>query len=162
VSGRGVLPDPDYIEKVINWPLPTNVTQVRGIVALGSYFRRHVQGFSKLVKPLIRLTEKNCPLEWTPKCGEAFRALKKALTGAEVMSYSREGGQFILDTDAYFQRSTSLFSLKKDRAHSLGQERSLQLFEEEARSRRVVDEESYVLEGQTEFLMVEGHKAICC
>jgi hypothetical protein len=46
----------------------------------------------------------------------------------------------MLEFDKNFQRSTSPFSLKKDRARSLGQERSLQLFEEEARNRRVVDE----------------------
>jgi hypothetical protein len=57
---------------------------------------------------------------------------------------------------ANIQRSTSPFCLKEDRARSLGHKRSLELFEEEARKRQVVDEESYVLAGLTEFLSRGG------
>ena len=100
VSDKGIQPNPVNIEKVMTWPTPTNVSQVRGIVALGSYYRRFVKDFSKLVKPLIQLTEKNKPFEWNKECDHSFLALKSHLTSPPIMSFPRDGGNFILDTDA--------------------------------------------------------------
>ena len=51
VSKDGILPNPRNIQKLVDWPRPINVTQVRGIVGLGSYYRRFVKNFSKLVHP---------------------------------------------------------------------------------------------------------------
>lgn len=53
VSNKVIQPDPVNSEKVMTWPTPTNVTQVKGTVAFGSYYRRFVKDFAKLVKPLI-------------------------------------------------------------------------------------------------------------
>ena len=100
VSDKGLQPDPQNIEKVVNWPTPITVSQVRGIVALGSYYRRFIQGYSKLVKPLVQLTEKGRQFEWTENCNMAFQKLKEALTSAQIMSFPIDGGKFILDTDA--------------------------------------------------------------
>ena len=100
VSEEGILPNPRNIEKLLNWPRPVNTTQVRGIIGLGSYYRRFVQDFSKLVHPLTELTKKDKPFKWTDKCEEAFQRLKEVLTGAEVMGYPKNDCQFVLDTDA--------------------------------------------------------------
>ena len=100
VSEEGILPNPKNIEKLLNWPRPVNTTQVRGIIGLGSYYRRFVKDFSKLVHPLTELTKKDKPFKWTDKCEEAFQKLKEILTGAEVMGYPKNDCPFVLDTDA--------------------------------------------------------------
>ncbi|MCG8432198.1 MAG: RNA-directed DNA polymerase, partial [Candidatus Omnitrophica bacterium] len=100
VSADGLLPDPDNVEKLVKWPVPKTVTEVRGILGLGSYYRRSIRDYSKKLEPLIELTKKDKPFEWTSRCQEAFDALKEELTGPEVMAYPNETGTFILDTDA--------------------------------------------------------------
>ena len=100
LSERGVLPNPDNVKKLQDWPAPHNVKQVRSFLGLGNYYRRFVKEYSKMVKPLTDLTKKDVKFEWTEKCGEAFEALKQALLGPDVMAYPKDEGSFILDTDA--------------------------------------------------------------
>ena len=58
VSKDGVRPNPDNVEKLKLMPTPQNVTEVRQVLGLASYYRRFVQNFSKIAKPLIELTKK--------------------------------------------------------------------------------------------------------
>lgn len=52
ISAEGVLPNPDNLATVKAWPIPKNVTQVRQILGLGSYYRHFFYGYSDLVRPL--------------------------------------------------------------------------------------------------------------
>jgi len=100
VSGTGVRPNPENIAKVAAWEVPKNVTEVRQFLGLCSYYRRFVQGFSIVAKPLTSLTSKDSALVWTPECQQAFDHLKEALVGNTIMGYPQGEGDFILDTDA--------------------------------------------------------------
>ena len=100
VSKEGVKPSPNNIAKVIQWKEPETVTEVRQFLGLCSYYRRFVKGFSSIARPLTELTKKDVELVWNTSCQEAFDKLKGHLTGAEVMSYPTESGEYILDTDA--------------------------------------------------------------
>ena len=100
ISADGVLPNPDNLAKVRAWPIPKNVTHVRQILGLGSYYRRFLQGYSDLVRPLTQLTHKSSPFVWSAECQEAFETLKNRLTSAEIMAYPLNDGLLILDTDA--------------------------------------------------------------
>jgi len=100
VSRQGVLPNPDNVLKLVNWPIPRNVTHVRGIIGLGSYYRRFIKDFSSLMKPLIDLTKASTPFHWTDDCQKVLDTLKLKLTSPPIMAYPLEHGQFILDTDA--------------------------------------------------------------
>lgn len=101
VSGEGISPNPVNIAKIMEWPAPTNVKQVRQFVAMGSYYRRFVQDFAKMARPMLDLTKKGKKFIWDEKCEESFQNLKKALVSPDVMGYPlHEGGDFILDVDA--------------------------------------------------------------
>ena len=100
ISAEGVLPNPDNLAKIKQWPVPTTPTHVRQILGLGSYYRRFVKGYSDLVRPLTLLTHKNAPFVWTQECQESFEALKEKLVSSEIMAYPQDIGLFILDTDA--------------------------------------------------------------
>ena len=100
ISGDGVLPSPANVEKLVNWPRPATVTEVRGFVGLGSYYRRFVKNFTKMVKALVNLTRMDVKFEWTAECEQAFQELKKTLIGPDIMAYPRSDCPFILDTDA--------------------------------------------------------------
>ena len=87
ITREGILPDPDNLAKIANWPVPWNVREVRGIIGLGNYYRRFVKDYSKRVQPLVSLTKKNTPFKWTQECQEAFEDLKRALLGPDIMSF---------------------------------------------------------------------------
>ena len=56
ISGEAIPVDPNKVEAVMKWERPTNVTDVRSFLGLADYYRRFVEGFSRLVMPLTHLT----------------------------------------------------------------------------------------------------------
>ncbi|XP_061344588.1 uncharacterized mitochondrial protein AtMg00860-like [Gastrolobium bilobum] len=61
ISAKGVALDPNKIEAVLDWERPKTVTEARIFLGLAGYYRRFIEGFSKMVLPLIRLTQKETP-----------------------------------------------------------------------------------------------------
>ena len=100
ISDKGVSPDPDNIVKLVNWPAPRNVTEVRSFVGFATYYRRFVRNFANIAHPLTELTKKTMPFRWSEKCQDAFEILKKILIGPEIMAYPCQDGLYVLDTDA--------------------------------------------------------------
>ena len=58
ISRDGITVDPSKIEAIVNWDVPTNVSVVRNFLGLAGYYRRFVEGFSRISTPLTRLTRK--------------------------------------------------------------------------------------------------------
>ena len=85
ISGGKVSPDPKKTQAVADWPTPTNVAQLRSFVGLATWFRKFIQGFSRLTLPLTALTKQNAPWVWTAECQAAFDAIKQALVSAPVL-----------------------------------------------------------------------------
>ena len=101
VSSKGIECDPEKIATIKDWPTLRTVTQVRSFLGLASYYRKFIENFSETAHPLINLTRKGAKFHWTDQCQQAFEALKECLVTAPVLTYPmREGGDFILDTDA--------------------------------------------------------------
>jgi len=102
VSARGIEPDPAKTERIVNYPMPTDVTEVRRFLGLASYYRRFVPKFASVAAPIHALTKKNVPIQWTDECESSFNQLKSALSTSPVLVYPKFGpGQsFILETDA--------------------------------------------------------------
>ena len=69
-----------------NWEQPTTVTEVRSFLGLAGYYRRFIEGFSKIARPLHCLTRKGVKFEWTDMCEGSFQKLKEKLTSAPVLT----------------------------------------------------------------------------
>jgi hypothetical protein len=80
VNSSGILPDPSKIEAISTWPSPTSLKELRSFLGTRSYYRKFIQDFSKIARPLHHLTEKNTLYRWTSDCQEAFDCLKRTLT----------------------------------------------------------------------------------
>ena len=52
---EGISVDPKNIEAIMNWPTPRNVTDVRSFMGLTGYYRRFIEGFSKVAHPITSL-----------------------------------------------------------------------------------------------------------
>ena len=94
VSKQGVVVDPAKIEAVMKWEPPKNVTDVCSFLGLAGYYRRFVEGFSKLAMPMTRLTKKGEKFLWTPKCELVFHTLKEKLTTALVLIIPNSGEEY--------------------------------------------------------------------
>ena len=80
ISGKGIETDPKKVKTVKEWPTPKCVKDVQRFVGLCNYYRRFIENFAFISKPLHNLTKKNVKFLWTKDCENAFQELKKRLT----------------------------------------------------------------------------------
>lgn len=99
-SENGIRTDPAKVEAVRDWPVPRSVKEVRSFLGLAAYYKRFIEGFSQICKPLYQLCEKNRRFKWSVQCQEAFNIIKDRLSSAPVLAYPAIGKDYILDTDA--------------------------------------------------------------
>ncbi|KAK1627803.1 hypothetical protein QYE76_002118 [Lolium multiflorum] len=81
----GIAVDPAKIKTVTEWKAPTTQTEVRAFLGLAGYYRRFVEGFSSIARPMTQLLKKDKKFEWTAKCEESFQQLKSRLTTAPIL-----------------------------------------------------------------------------
>jgi hypothetical protein len=72
ISGEEVAVDPKKVKAVVEWTRPTTVFEIRSFLGLAGYYQRFIEGFSKLLRPLIALTRKNARFVWTDECEQCF------------------------------------------------------------------------------------------
>ncbi|GJT68509.1 putative reverse transcriptase domain-containing protein [Tanacetum coccineum] len=87
VSAEGITMDPAKVEAITKWPRPTSVTEVRSFLGLAGYYRRFVEGFSRLALPLTKLMRKGEKFVWNEEREKSFEELKQRLVSL-AFSYS--------------------------------------------------------------------------
>jgi len=100
ISKDGVATDPTKVQDILNWPTPQSVRDVRGFLGLAGYYRKFVQNFGLLSKPLTNLLKKGELFVWTSIHDEAFLLLKKALSSTPVLALPDFTKTFVIETDA--------------------------------------------------------------
>ena len=100
ISKGGIAVDPSKVKDVLNWETPKNVGDIRSFLGLAGYYRRFVEGFSKISRPLTKLLEKNAVFKWTEECESAFEELKRTLTTAPVLVMPDMQKEFAVYCDA--------------------------------------------------------------
>ena len=73
ISGEGIAVDPTKVESVTNWQSPTSVKEIRSFLGLAGYYRRFIENFSKIVKPMTELLKKDTKFIWTEDCEASFQ-----------------------------------------------------------------------------------------
>ena len=85
MSAGGIAVDPAKVKDVEEWQAPTTQTQVRAFLGLAGYYRKFVEGFSSIARPMTQLLKKDKKFEWTDKCEASFQELKRRLISAPIL-----------------------------------------------------------------------------
>ncbi|GKC82714.1 putative reverse transcriptase domain-containing protein [Tanacetum coccineum] len=75
-DSQGIHVDPTKIESIKDWASPKTPTKIRYFLGLASYYGRFIEGFSKVAKPMTKLTQKKVAFEWGDNQEAAFQTLK--------------------------------------------------------------------------------------
>jgi hypothetical protein len=84
ITDGGITVDLGKVRDVLKWEPPTIVSKIRSFLGLAGYYRRFIEGFSKIVKPLTSLLEKEKMFIWSEACQNSFDELRKRLTTTPV------------------------------------------------------------------------------
>ncbi|GJU11344.1 putative reverse transcriptase domain-containing protein [Tanacetum coccineum] len=100
INSKGVHMDSAKVEAIQNWSASTTRKEVRQFLGLAGYYRRFIEGFSLISKPLTKLTEKNKKYEWGTEEVEAFQTLKQKLCSAPILALPKGTENFVVYCDA--------------------------------------------------------------
>nr|GEX57513.1 putative reverse transcriptase domain-containing protein [Tanacetum cinerariifolium] len=100
INSQGIHVDPTKIESVKDWASPKSPMKIRQFLGLAGYYRRFIEGFSKIAKPMTKLTQKKVKFEWGDKQEAAFQLLKQKLCSAPILALPEGSEDFIVYCDA--------------------------------------------------------------
>jgi hypothetical protein len=110
ISKDGITTDPKKIEAIREWSAPKIVTEVRSFMGLAGYYRRFIEGFSKIAHLITSLQRKGVKFQWTLDCKRSFQNLKKLLKSAPILRIVDPNEDFILCTDACKEGLSGVFT----------------------------------------------------
>ncbi|XP_057790989.1 uncharacterized protein LOC131008107 [Salvia miltiorrhiza] len=100
ISSEGIKVDPTKVQAVQEWKSPSTPHEVRSFLGLAGYYRRFIEGFSKIAKPMTQLLKKDVRFKWTEECEQCFQELKARLTTAPVLAVPDGSKGYAIYTDA--------------------------------------------------------------
>ena len=94
-----VQADPKKISAIMTWPMPQTVKELRGFLGIIGYYRRFIQDYGKIARPLTDLLKKN-QFQWHDGATRAFKELQGAMSSPPVLALPDFTQGFIVETDA--------------------------------------------------------------
>eukprot|EP00253_Pinus_taeda_P004645 PITA_04645 len=79
----------------MEWPIPKDVADIWSFMGLARYYRRFVEGFSKVAFPITSLQKKGKAFQWTSNCQKSFEQLKRLLTTAPILSIANHDKDYV-------------------------------------------------------------------
>lgn len=104
VDEEGLRTDPDKITAMVNYPRPSNTTEIKRFIGMTSWYRRFIPKFSELVSPINDLLKgkvrKKQSVIWSPEAENSFIKLKQALISTPILNAPDFSKPFIIQCDA--------------------------------------------------------------
>ncbi len=100
ISHNKVAMDPVKVAAVAEWPQPREKKEVQSFLGFANFYRRFIEGFSQVARPLFDLTKKDVPFRWSPECDVAFEELKKRIVSAPVLVLPNDRQPFRIKSDS--------------------------------------------------------------
>ena len=86
VSQKKIYVDSAKIDAILQWKGPKNVVEIHSFLKLARYYQCFIEGFSRIIRPLMRLIRKEIKFEWDDSCESAFMEQKQRLTSALILT----------------------------------------------------------------------------
>ncbi|GJS08353.1 putative reverse transcriptase domain-containing protein [Tanacetum coccineum] len=100
IDSEGIHVDPAKIESIKDCESPKTPTEIHQFLGLAGYYRRFIEGFSKIAKPMTKLTQKSVKFNWGEKEETAFQTLKQKLCSAPILALPKGSENFVVYCDA--------------------------------------------------------------
>ncbi|GJS90972.1 putative reverse transcriptase domain-containing protein [Tanacetum coccineum] len=100
IDSQGIHVDPAKIKSIKDWASPKSPIEIRQFLGLAGYYRRFIEGFLKIAKPMTKLTQKKVKFDWGDKEEAEFQLLKQKLCSAPILALPDRSEDFIAYCDA--------------------------------------------------------------
>nr|GEW44112.1 putative reverse transcriptase domain-containing protein [Tanacetum cinerariifolium] len=100
IDSRGIHVDPAKIESIKDLASPKTPMEIRQFLGLAGYYRRFIEGFSKIAKSMMKLTQKGIKFDWGEKEENAFQLIKQKLCSAPILALPEGSKDFVVYCDA--------------------------------------------------------------
>ena len=92
--------DPEKIKSIMEWPIPKDVADISSFMGIIGYYRRFIEGFSKIAYQITSLQKKGIRFTWSQKCQDNFDKLKGLLTTTPILRVAYPDKYFTVFMDA--------------------------------------------------------------
>nr|GEY81581.1 putative reverse transcriptase domain-containing protein [Tanacetum cinerariifolium] len=96
---RGIHVDPAKTKSIKDWASPKTSTEICQFLGLASYYRRFIEGFLKIAKSMMKLTQKGIQLDWGQKEENAFQLIEPKLCSAPILALPKGSEDFVVYRD---------------------------------------------------------------
>nr|GEU60484.1 reverse transcriptase domain-containing protein [Tanacetum cinerariifolium] len=100
IDSRGIHVDPAKIESIKDWASPKTPTEICQFLGLAGYYRRFIEGFSKIAKSMTKLTQKGIKFDLGEKEENAFQLIKQILCSVPILALPEGSEDFVVYCDA--------------------------------------------------------------
>jgi len=100
IRPEGIKMEEEKVRGVVEWPTPKCVKDVQKFLGLANYYRRFIEGFASIARPLHDMVKKDKKWEWTGRQDKAFEELKRRFTKEPVLAAPDIDKKMRMEVDA--------------------------------------------------------------
>jgi len=100
VNPGGIKMDPVKVEAISSWKPPKSVRETQVFIGFVNFYRRFIEGFSRIARPLFKKLTKDTKFQWSEKDEQAFEILKSKFTAAPILAHYNPERPCLVETDA--------------------------------------------------------------
>ena len=92
--------DPVKLNGIAQWPTPSKMKDIHSFLGFTNFYQQFIPNYSNITRPLIDLTKKNLPWNWTPSQQQAFNHLKHLFLSEPILYIPDLFSPFTIATNA--------------------------------------------------------------
>ena len=112
IGPNGIEMEKEKVDKVLSWPEPKNIKDIRKFLGLTNYYRRFIKDFAWVARPINTLTRKNVKWQWGSEQQQAFNELKRIFTTRPVLAAPDLNKEFRMEADTSNYATGGVLSIK--------------------------------------------------